>query len=490
MTLTVHQGDVIERLRELPEQSVHCVVTSPHYWGLRDYKIPPSVWGGDPDCAHEWGDAIVRSGGSGIQGSTSQRPGRSNVEAQQTARGLGTFCQICQAWRGCHGLEPTPELFVQHEVLIFAEVWRVLRNDGTLWLNLGDSYNNSGLSGGTNVSATKGQLSFRGAIGQGKIHAAGLKPKDLVGIPWRVAFALQAAGWYLRSDIIWHKPNPMPESITDRPTKAHEYLFLMTKGQRYFYDAEAIKERSTGNAHDRGRKDRAKEDHKSHPDELRNGLRPRSAAASQFPSQALRDDDRGRRRKPGVNPKCVEPDGMIKQNTSFAAAVMGLVDTRNKRTIWTVATAPYKDAHFATFPPDLIKPAILAGTSARGCCPHCGAPWRRIIDKVATDKTQKMPDGMMRGKGSHGTIHPDGREKGETGLPVYATATTGWRPACKCPWHSPTPCTVLDPFGGSFTTAQVAIELGRAAIVIEINPDYVRLGRKRLAGITPGLALH
>lgn len=163
--------------------------------------------------------------------------------------------------------------------------------------------------------------------------------------------------------------------------------------------------------------------------------------------------------------------------------------TRNKRDVWTVASQPYSEAHFATFPPDLIKPCILAGTSARGCCPNCGAPWERITERVATGETQKMPDGMMRGKGAHGTIHPNGREKGETGVPVTVNQTLGWQPTCDCPEADPVPCTVLDPFGGSGTTAMVAIELARRAVLVELNPDYVKLIQKRTA-VTGGLPLH
>jgi DNA modification methylase len=257
--VVVYCGDCLEILPLLPAESVNCCVTSPPYWGLRDY---------------------------------------------------GTDGQL--------GLESTPEAYVTKMVAVFREVRRVLRDDGTVWLNLGDSYNGSGGVGGNGKQHTN-----QGSVDRPDNRAgwSGLKPKDLVGIPWRVAFALQADGWYLRQDIIWHKPNPMPESVTDRCTKAHEYIFLLSKSSKYFYDADAIKEPVSGTAHARGH---------------------------------------------GVHPKSTEPGSGIKQNSSFSAAVKGLVDERNKRSVWTVGTKPYPGAHFATFPPELIAPCIMAG------CPEGG----------------------------------------------------------------------------------------------------------------------
>lgn len=211
------------------------------------------------------------------------------------------------------GLEPSPDAYVQSLLTVFAEVWRVLKADGTVWLNLGDSYANHGHSCPVRNKTTAG---MRTAPQPWK-SMEGQKAKDLLGIPWRVAFALQAAGWYLRSDIIWSKPNPIPESVTDRPTKAHEYIFLLSKQERYYYDAEAIKESVSGTAHARGS---------------------------------------------GVHPKSAEPGSGIKQNSSFSAAVRHLVDDRNKRSVWHVATQPYSGSHFATFPEALIEPCILAGS--------------------------------------------------------------------------------------------------------------------------------
>jgi DNA methylase len=192
-SVTVYLGDARDVMADMPDDSVDCVVTSPPYWALRDYGVAPVVWGGEAKCSHKW----------------------------QAAR-RGKWCAKCEAWLGCLGLEPDPGLFVTHLVEIFREVRRLLKPTGSLWLNLGDCF----------YHACRGQLP----------EDSGLKPKDLIGIPWRAALALQKDGWYLRSDIIWHKPNPIPEPAYDRPVRAHEFLFLLTKQPQYHYDAEAVRE--------------------------------------------------------------------------------------------------------------------------------------------------------------------------------------------------------------------------------------------------------
>ena len=228
------------------------------------------------------------------------------------------------------GLEKTPEEYVAKLVEVFREVRRVLRDDGTLWLNLGDSYANDtkwgGTTGGKHAKGLHGEQ-----IGRGKRNT-GLKPKDLVGIPWMVAFALRADGWYLRSDIIWHKPNPMPESVTDRPTKSHEYIFLLTKSAKYYYDAEAIKEEAAFD----GRQDTT--------------IKP----AEKY---------RGRQMVDGQQPQSL---GRGNENERWPSKSDDGTRLRNKRSVWTVATSPYSGAHFATFPPKLITPCIQAGCPERG----------------------------------------------------------------------------------------------------------------------------
>ncbi len=350
-------GDALTLLRTTSSASVQCVVTSPPYWGLRDY---------------------------GVEG------------------------QI--------GLEPTPAEFLAKMIAVFQQVRRVLRDDGTCWVNMGDSYANNGCGGGS--------VATRGAT-----VPAGLKPKDLIGMPWRLAFALQDDGWYLRSDIIWAKPNPMPESVTDRPTKAHEYVFLLTKRARYFYDADAVREA------------------RDEPGRKTDGFR-------------------------------VGPQGDAKRDPGQHR--IGCVDGttpagRNARTVWTIATQAFPEAHFATFPMELAARCIRAGTSQRGACPDCGSPWARVVERVTTP-TQAVHNGAYdesSGFGKSGWI--PGKQ---------VTTTTGWEPTCT---HDtkPIPCTVLDPFSGAGTTGLAANRLGRDYIGIELNPEYAEMSRKRLATDQP-----
>lgn len=344
-------GDWIEQVALLPAESVQCCVTSPPYWGLRDYGNPAQL-----------------------------------------------------------GLEKTPEEYVAKMVAGFREVRRVLKSDGTLWLNLGDSYA-AGKMGrsdhGCDDPTVKLQGNSNGAVHVGyalqRPVPTGLKPKDLVGIPWMVAFALRADGWWLRQDIIWAKPNPMPESVTDRPTKAHEYLFLLRKSAQYFYDAAAIREPASD-----AMLQQVAQGYDGESTKLfevagaQNGSDTKSRIING--ARAKIDKQRGHsRRHAGFNDRW---DHLSKEEQQAIGS--------NKRSVWAVATAPYPEAHFATYPPDLIKPCILAGS-----------------------------------------------KPGDT---------------------------ILDPFGGSGTTGMVAIELGRKAVLIELNPDYVKLIEQR-CDVTAGLAL-
>lgn len=368
----IHVGDCLETMRTLPSDSVQCCVTSPPYFGLRDY---------------------------------------------------GHAGQI--------GLEPSPDEFVAKLVEVFREVRRVLRDDGTLWLNLGDSYAGSGRGGnpGTGTSTLEGSGEHQdqarhahqvsgaqrancptvrgsrlpaglhesqrqaGAIGRAWVPPpAGLKQKDLIGIPWMVAFALRADGWFLRQDIIWSKPNPMPESVRDRCTKSHEYLFLLTKSARYYFDSDAIAE-------------------------------PLAASSLERLSQPTLQDQVGSARVPGktngnmkaVAAKCRMRNDEAKYNENGGRGFLSESTTRNKRSVWTVPTMPFREAHFATFPEALIEPCILAG------------------------------------------------------CPVGAT--------------------VLDPFMGAGTTAVVCERLGRKWIGCELSPEYAAIAEARIRNVQPGLAL-
>lgn len=327
MNWEIKQGDALERLRELPDESVHCVVTSPPYYGLRDYGT--ARWeGGDPNCQHKG-----KHEHSGGYGSPKQA---TNKGANYVASG---DC-MCGAIRidDQIGLEQSPDEYVARLVEVFCEVRRVLRSDGTLWLNLGDCYggaaSNSPQSGLKELadiySPRKNPRQSHAYQDRNDIYVkrgrvATCKPKDLVGIPWRVAFALQADGWYLRSDIIWAKPNPMPESVTDRPTKAHEYVFLLSKSARYYYDGNAIRE----------------------PYNL--------ASISRYDSPMM-----------GTAPTARQPGGDVDRREREK----GLRDPnplgRNARTVWNITTHPFTEAHFATFPERLVQRCVDAGCPIGG----------------------------------------------------------------------------------------------------------------------------
>jgi DNA modification methylase len=363
VSFRILQGDVIKRLRDLHGRSVDCVVTSPPYWGLRDYGVPGQL-----------------------------------------------------------GLEPTPAEYIAKMVDVFREVRRVLRKDGTCWVNMGDSYVSTG---GVRAHGWQPETNGRGepntypkrdgetimpmarnrqrkdadpkrrhsaqtSIYRGACASGSLKAKDLCGIPWRLAFALQNDGWWLRQDIIWHKPNPIPESITDRCTKAHEYIFLLSKSATYYFDADAIKEPASLNTHDRGS----------------NPVNPKA----KWKTPDGWDTSKGEGGHGAFHRKGREA-GKVKQNESFSAALVGKPDNRNKRSVWTVGTQAFPEAHFATFPEKLIEPCILAG------CPAGG--------------------------------------------------------------------TVLDPFSGSGTTGVVALRYHRNYIGIELSAEYAAMSERRITSDSP-----
>jgi DNA modification methylase len=333
-------GDTIAMMNTLPESSVHCCVTSPPYWGLRDYGVDGQI-----------------------------------------------------------GLEETPDAFIGKMVEVFRAVRRVLREDGTLWLNLGDAY------------------------------AGGPKPKDLGMMPWRVALALQADGWWLRSVIVWAKKSPMPESVTDRPTSSWEPIFLMAKSDRYFYDAEAVKEEAINGGL---------------PTKYHGGDGDRAVAMGRKPSGNERPD-----------------------------ATPTIPTSRNQRNVWHLGPEPYSEAHFAVFPSEIPRRAIKAGTSEKGCCPSCGAPYRRKTER--TQVLRERPNALTKRDGTNGT----GNHCANTVAGVDVR-TTGWTPTCGCAAGAPVPCVVLDPFLGSGTTVAVARELGRHGVGCELNPEYAELARRRI----------
>jgi DNA modification methylase len=324
----VLQGHVINVLRQLPPESVQCVVTSPPYWGLRSYGTEPQVWGGKDDCAHDWGNksgyVVTASHGK------TARVGNTVNNVTSGVR-WWWWCVHCNAWRGELGQEPTPQLFIEHLTEVFREVRRVLRPDGTLWVNIGDSY--AGYWGekyahkpfGADRTPDASTPPSRPTIDFG---AVGVKPKDLIGVPWMLAFALRDDGWWLRGDMVWSKPNRMPESVMDRPTRAHEYIFLFTKSERYYYDNTAVRQ-------------------------------PYSEATYERINQPTFDEQEGGE-KDGINPnrsagKTLEN---LKTRIESSTGVLGA----NLGSVWSIPTHSYSGAHFATFSPELPSRCILLGS--------------------------------------------------------------------------------------------------------------------------------
>jgi DNA modification methylase len=626
MSVRIIAGDCRETLKTLPDCSVQMVCTSPPYYSLRDYGT--ASWdGGDAACDHQGPPKRTQAGFN------ERYFGRESVEDKQgeLREHYRETCGKCGARRIDRqiGLESSVEAYVAELVGVFREVRRVLRDDGCVFLNLGDSYQSNPKKGGsgtfngrngrgegyaralrggdydtpdialadspardclcgslcdacrvayqTGIAHSDGRpaptpapspsatipastvsasdhlptsgsvdradrtstatldserfaghaaeplpaspvstiaessqqpvdcsrplgtpsacllcsrsisaesqasahttactcgigtplepsyLSTLGRVSSGLAYPHSttksrtttpiLKEKDLIGVPWRVAFALQADGWYLRSDVIWAKPNPMPESVRDRPTKAHEYIFLLTKSPRYFWDAEAVKE------------------------EAQYGYSP----------TVMRSDG----------------DGWEHTERESKTVTPGTGGTRNIRSVWNIATAPFKNSHFATFPPALAERCIKAGTSEKGACPACGSPWKRKTGRECRECREYVP---LQAKSCPSCSHVNdwkaGRSvsadmlatdwstpgKGTPRLPGGFSNNTndyGWQPTCACPPHDPVPCCVLDPFAGAGTVGLVADRLGRDAVLLELNPEYCQMIRRRITNDAP-----
>lgn len=404
MKWNVHTGHTLDVLSTLAPGIVQTVITSPPYYGLRDY--------GDP--GQDWPEVTF-----------APMPGLPSMTIPAQTIPLG--------------MEDDLWSFVGHIVTVFREVRRVMRDDGTLWLNFGDSYAVTKQNRSQEwIDRTGGNMGMNGLNGRTHERAEipdGIKPKDLCGIPWRIAFALQADGWFLRSDIIWHKPNPMPESVTDRPTKAHEYLFLLTKGRRYYYDHDAIKEPSTT----------------------------------------------GDPRKPYGSDGAWEIDGRDKHDRGAGSARDTDPSMRNVRSVWTMATRASPDgAHFAVFPPDLPLRCVKAGSSDRGCCDVCGSPWVRQVERTAMEikPSPKRERWQEQGDPRANT------QAGGTVTKAASSKTLGWAASCECE-AGRVPCIVMDPFSGSGTTGLIATRQRRRYIGIEQSEEYADESRRTIEHDAP-----
>jgi DNA modification methylase len=573
LTPTVLQGNVLDVLRTLPEGSIHCAVTSPPFWGLRRYDLcgcaqdyvrsPGSsedggamprladgpihakepdpdcrwcggtgkiagmetTWGGDPSCEHEWTATPPRRprGANDAPNSPLQQGNRGTA---YDATG-GKLCSKCGCWFGSLGLEPTPHLYVEHMVGVLRAVRRVLRDDGTVWMEIGDTYL-------THPAALTGAKRWKGSVQRNRDQTGaeqagpvdkrqpGIREGNLALIPHRVAIALQEDGWIVRQDNVWARPNPMPESVKNRSSRAHSYVFLLAKEPGYFYDSDAVRlgyirtwDASNGGTISSGR------------------------------FEAKYGRSRYGRSRSGPYP--------LPTNGGS-----------NLRSVWSIPTRAYKGAHFATFPERIPEIAILAGTSERGACPECGAPWERLTDLGLPNLQWQIASGSdaVRGydgeavKSYEGTGAQNASDVKRRILAGMRTKTTvGWTPTCECypdpcdrcgvgrvhktvqkrvstmnirvpdakagrlgqksglggenadatdeeigeygpegsklvdvdvAWpgcecRRPVPCTVLDPFAGSGTTLAVAKRLGRQSVGIELSPYYVDMASHRVA---------
>lgn len=466
VTITVINATVLAALRKLPDKSVQCIMTSPPYLWLRNYKIPGQI-----------------------------------------------------------GLEKTPEEFIAILVEVFRECRRVLRDDGTLWLNMGDSYAGSGKGPSKSLNAKNPHSNEAGeSANLCGVVPAGYKSRDLLCMPWRLAMALQADGWYLRTDIVWHKPNPMPESNKTRPTRAHEFVFLLAKsgkvqfwthpvlggtrkkpqpdyyfvnnqtdeegdppenwknltyiddetgkkcklwsrrnrwqGWKYFYDAEAIREPAS----DKGNRKSFR------------GGGVYTEGQSFDNSSPAKNKTRGNTKQEEVGKATY---------TDLNRSGRGHGPTANKRDVWKIPTTQRKERHFASFPDRLVEEVLKAGSSEGGCCPRCGAPYFRKVRRIASTMNIRVRDGkkgIISDKSGLGVQYQASEDEiAQYGPEEEGTCETlGWAPTCDCDAGDPIPCTVMDPFCGRGTVLVVGRRLGRSGIGIDLNPDYCQMVKKNL----------
>lgn len=402
-------GHTLDLLRSLPPESVHCIITSPPYWGLRSYDLPESAFGGDRFHLHTF-KAVAQDAAKAIyddnKGSRTLQFFPSGKNGFQT----GAFCR-CGAWHGILGLEPTPQLYLDHLVELCHELYRILVPEGTFWLNLGDGY---------------ASIPY---------EAWGIKPKDLLGIPHRAFFALQAAGWYGRQDEVWHKSVPAPDDVNDRSTRAHEYVFLLTKAAKYYFDTKAAFE---PNRTLKG---------KPNPDWLQ--IQTAELRGTKTPGWVLKHQGHNRR-------------SVLYLNQEYERDAAGRV-------------------HTAVFPKTLVELCLLRGSSNAGCCPSCRIQFRRTISpgiNLAEQRHAARDAQRKRGVIARGPAI--GSKELDTLREHHPDFDHGFLPQCDCPKQPPIPSVILDPFSGSGTAGFVALSLGRRYLGIDLNQGHVSHSRNRL----------
>lgn len=455
----------------MADNSIHVVASSFPYWGLRDYSLKPLVFGGRDDCRHEWVTKTHNPNPHGDNGTNNS--GLDGGKATQAQTRIGeiesAFCIHCNAWRGSFGLEPTMDLHIKHAVMVCREIKRVLRPDGIFWLNYGDSYatGKNGRSAADGKALGNDDRTFRDKPFS---TANEVRAKNLCMIPQKVAIALQADGWIIRSAPPWVKRNPMPESVQDRPGTGHEYVYMLVKSDRYFWDMEGVRKTAAvgynGSSFTNGKTAKARE----HLAAIGQGERVNQDGVG---GRALRTSD-----------------FFFDSLDSYIAHLQDIRDNGGlmleadgSPAAFVVNPRGYKFAHYATWPVALVAPMIRAATSDKGVCPKCGKQWVRVVEKQKPPievytKSKIKPDAMTRA-GFPGTKEENGKrgsgQKLQDWLTEHPPTTTGWHPSCSCDAGDPIPAIILDPFAGSGATGQAANELGRRFIGVDLNPSYLAL---------------
>jgi len=529
----IHCGDNIELLKQLPEESVDCVITSPPYWGLRFYgECNEKIWGGNPNCEHDWGESHTRH---------QEAPGKTSLVKQKGLEYTVTThtCTKCGAWKGQFGLEPHPNMYIEHLVEICREIYRVLKKTGSFYLNLGDSYYNSP-AGNKELtqSISKGTAKAQDEASKKRVFRPDgkwLRPKQLLLVPTRAAAALQEDGWILRNDLIWAKPNPMPTSVVDRLNNTYEHIFFFVKNENYFFDLDVIREKpSTGIDYVRKasgvKGNEGAMNRQSLQDISNNPLGKNPGDISTFESVTIDKEaeklsaeieyhvnkifvlakQRDRETYGGKYSDCGEgkdgkstqeylvsirktADDYIKENElkgtlskvikDYAHGYAGNPAGRNPGDIYTITVQPFSEAHFAVFPPDLARKPLIS-SCPKEICTECGSPRERILEDIKQLTPEQEKDLKEQRERQQDYIKAGGGRGGLPSTDLISTekVTVGWTECkCKAPFA---PGVVLDPFNGSGTTCLVAKQEGRRYIGFDINPDYCEMARNRIAKVT------
>lgn len=528
MSYLIGQGHVLDLLARFPDNSVNLAVTSPPYYSLRAYGTEPMVWGGnDPGCPHnETAPAAARpmTGGCGpasakqvtntgsqvwnvehrtMEQGNKRKPSDDGIAGRNRANDKGApslytvsgaICRLCGAWKGELGSEPTVDLFIEHLLMVFKEVQRVLTPDGLFFLNVADNYSASGKGPtGHNGLGNQGQRQGFTDDSQRRGVGSGVPPKSLMLVPERLSIGLLEQGWTIRSRVAWCKKAPMPESVTDRYTSAWEFVYVLSKSRLHYWDREAVLETAASRPSDW--------EHVPESKEFNTGVDMTGGAAvtsNPQTSNGLHRQSGGVYGKGGRNPRnfwLLSPDPFT---AMFCTACRAYFDGSDKKRITVVRDDRNKivarvcpcgrsDAwfsHYAVFPREIPRRAIRAATSEKGRCGQCGKPWVRITERATPPHVD--PSEIDRfGTGDHG-VHRKVGSQYQKWLDANPKVTVGWKPSCgHSPDIPPVPDLVLDPFSGAGTVGVACVELGRRYIGLELNRDYVEMSRHRIARTAP-----